>query len=696
MGKIMIDADTQFFELPGIQNEIESLNRQLDTFRNYLDHIVIKGPKGVGKSQFVQIAKERLWNYKAEDAEFKTIDCESITKEELVDWKSFPANGNELIILENLECFPVEEFKTLSALLKRVRVVATTRSDLPDEFTDNFTISIEVPPLYKRRDDIFHFIAWKYPSIFLTNVDLVRLYAYHWPGNFPELDRAIGRLKAEHKFPPDIERYIAEEKLCALFNRMYDSGLPLSALFLAHGTCFSRLIPTGDSGTVFSETVEIRFENNDNSSDIDVLIEPTFLNLVLNGQEVRWIFKCFFNLIYGRGVTFSNQNIFDLQPFTAESLKFVMQAQKDVFQWKIGDVYSSDYDLNHIYFQHFSKSLKQEEIDAAVLYLKSCLSACEAACPVVCVESPTKITLKKAMTEGNLDEYDLFEQAEKGIDHLELLLYVRYEDIVKAASLPDLTSSKDFGDYLVIPHYCITTLTEHNELEIQDFLLSKVYPRSPGLLSIIMLLAGEEREAISTLRTVKPYTLKLSECFDRIKVVRQQAEKFYKKATEAEPLSITQGAPADSGQVTDHGSPQSPINQQVVLIQSKDHAEINTNVQNIDNSVSINSSKTNINTNSNTTPTEKQNQKPESPEQQDNLSEPLKAEDKTHKGIAECMAAFASFGRKVTWRRIRQYRDEGILVIENHPNGNKTQPWIKASDIQACSYTLHLKESKKK
>jgi ABC-type transport system involved in cytochrome bd biosynthesis fused ATPase/permease subunit len=76
----MSDTDCQFFELPGIHDEIESLNRQLDASYEHLDHIAIKGPKGAGKSQFVQIAKERLWNYKAEDAEFKSIDCESITQ----------------------------------------------------------------------------------------------------------------------------------------------------------------------------------------------------------------------------------------------------------------------------------------------------------------------------------------------------------------------------------------------------------------------------------------------------------------------------------------------------------------------------------------------------------------------------------------------------------------------------------------
>jgi transcriptional regulator of acetoin/glycerol metabolism len=110
VGEIMMDEDTQFFELPGIHDEIESLNRQLDAAHDHLDHIVITGPTGVGKSQFVRIVKERLWNYKAEDAEFKTVDCESIAKEELEGWRSIDANGNELIILENLECFPVSPF----------------------------------------------------------------------------------------------------------------------------------------------------------------------------------------------------------------------------------------------------------------------------------------------------------------------------------------------------------------------------------------------------------------------------------------------------------------------------------------------------------------------------------------------------------------------------------------------------------
>ncbi|MFH0784025.1 MAG: hypothetical protein V2B20_19005 [Pseudomonadota bacterium] len=411
MGEIVDDANGQFFELPGIQDEIENFNRQLDASHDHLDHIVITGPTGVGKSQFVRIVKERLWNYKAEDAEFKTVDCESIAKEELAGWKSLDANGNGLIILENLECFPVEELKSLSALLKRVRVVATTRDELPGELIDYFKIRVEVPPLYKRRDDIFYFIVAKYPELYLTNFDLVRLYAYNWPGNLRELDRVLGyllgHLHTEDKFPPDIERKIPEEKLYGLFRTMYDNGLQETELSLTHDICFPHIVPKADHCYL-----ELKFENNDSSCDIEMRLLG-LPNTTLNFKKIQWIFRIFFCLIYGRGVYKQNQNIFDLEPFSKEALELIEEAQEDVEGWLGGDARSEVENYNRHSILHFSDSLKQREIDAVRAYLKACSSACHANTFKHHNEEPALNTLKKATKEGVLSFFTITEAASK-------------------------------------------------------------------------------------------------------------------------------------------------------------------------------------------------------------------------------------------------------------------------------------------
>ncbi len=70
--------------MPGITTEIErSLENQLRASSEYLDHIVIHGPRGVGKKHFVQIAKAYLWHY----TDVIEIDCEWTSKAELESWK---------------------------------------------------------------------------------------------------------------------------------------------------------------------------------------------------------------------------------------------------------------------------------------------------------------------------------------------------------------------------------------------------------------------------------------------------------------------------------------------------------------------------------------------------------------------------------------------------------------------------------
>lgn len=501
--------------MPGTAEIERSLENQLGASSEYLDHIVISGPKGVGKSYFVQIAKEYLWHCEA-----KEFDCESISKEDLENWKSFEVKDKKLIILENLENFPLEETRALSSLLKRVRVVATTRDDLPKEFKDKFTIGIDVPPLHKRRDDIFYFIAKKYPSLLLTNINLICLYAYHWPGNFRELNKVLQRLSADHNLPTDFE--ISEDNLHKLFLTLYENGLQAPDLLLTHNTCFSHILPMEDGGGLVGELAELKFQHNDSSTDIEALIGRYLSNTILDGNEIRWIFKCFFRLFYGRTAIFDNQNIFELQPFTTESYKIIEQAQKDVYQWKLGDSYPSDYDLNYSDFQHFSKSLKQEELDAAISYLDACAASCPAACPLA-VQGDF-LTLQEAITETGMNVRQLLEISQRDANLLELLVRVDRKDIVQPVSSAEMTILAGDSEYLAIPIENIGSLIDRGETTTQIFRFSRHPPFSPWLMDFhdLLSIAGLDSDDV---RTISPSKITLGQIY----VVRQQAERFFKK-----------------------------------------------------------------------------------------------------------------------------------------------------------------------
>ena len=507
--------------MPGTAEIERSLENQLGASSEFLDHIVISGPRGVGKSYFVQIAKEYLWHNEA-----KEFDCESISKEDLENWKTFEVKDKKLIILENLENFPLEETSALSSLLKRVRVVATTRDVLPEEFKDKFTIEIDVPPLHKRRDDIFYFIAKKYPFLSLTNINLICLYAYHWPGNFRELNKVLQGLSADHNLPTDFE--ISEDNLHRLFLTLYENGLQAPDLLLTHDTCFSHILPMEDGGGLVGELAELKFQHNDSSTDIEALIGRYLSNTILDGNEIRWIFKCFFRLIYGRTAIFDNQNIFELQPFTAESLEIIEQAQKDVYQWKLGDSYSSDYDFNYSYFQHFSKSLKQEEIDAAVSYLDACAASCAAACPLVVqgefLTPLSLLTLQQAVTETGINVRQLLEISQRDADLLELRFGVERKNIVQPVSSPEMAKLAGESEYLAIPIENIGSLIDRGETTTQIFRFSRRPPSSPWLMDFhdLLSIAGLDSDDV---RTISPTKITL----DQIYVVREQAERFFKK-----------------------------------------------------------------------------------------------------------------------------------------------------------------------
>lgn len=227
------------FPTPGLHNAIERFRLLLTASvksKTY-DHILVRGPRGTGKSYFLKIALDIL---KCSSPPVH-LNCASISPG-LADSELFghvkgaftdavqttsgfieEAKKTGLIILEEFNSLPSSIQAKLLLFMDNffyygvggrerknaaVRIIATANEEegtsLRNDTEDRFKISVEVPPLYLRRNDILYFIGKKYPHLELSASMLLLLYNYHWPGNTRELDRALFELSAgiRHQYKP--------------------------------------------------------------------------------------------------------------------------------------------------------------------------------------------------------------------------------------------------------------------------------------------------------------------------------------------------------------------------------------------------------------------------------------------------------------------------------------------------------------
>jgi hypothetical protein len=326
----MVGNDS-FFAMPGLEPAIEDLQRQLDGLAlNSHNHILICGQQGVGKTCFfIPIVKERLWLY----TEIIEIDCATLSKDQLKGWLQYDYNPQKAIYLDNIDKLKHKNYKYLNGLMDKARVIATAgieESQLQQELRNKFKIIVDVPPLYKHRADILYFIARKWPDRWVSNVDLMRLCAYHWPGNYRELDNATQKLFSTSKLPLDIT---GEEKFRRIFVSLFESGLTFSDLVTVNKTCFAHIVPHADnSGFFFPASLKFRHIHNDSDSGIEMVCDPLFSgsNIILEDLEIQLVLKEFFQLVFGESVMLLNRDLFDLEPFTEESLKVIEWAQQQV------------------------------------------------------------------------------------------------------------------------------------------------------------------------------------------------------------------------------------------------------------------------------------------------------------------------------------------------------------------------------
>lgn len=378
MGEGMTE-NKEVFQMPGIMPALESLEKQLQASLYYLEHILIRGPRGGGKSYFVQIVKEHLRHY----SEILNCDCENISKNELNEWLQYDHDRGRVIILDHLEELTQDDYRYLKALMKKVRVVGVTRDDhsqLPPEFIEKFQITVDIPPLYKHRADILHFIAKNYAGSAISSENLMVLCSYHWPGNYRELDKAVQQLFAEDKLP---QKITGGDKLETVFSSILETGLNVSDLDIAINTCFPHMVQL--EGELLSH-LALRYVGNDPGSGVECLVEPLISDTILHDLETKLSIKSFFQLIFGASAMLHDQNILDLEPFGKKSLETIQWSQQEVDRWEPGSSsetgnlhYSLHPHLDNSFFSlsYFEKELTQEQLDAVKNFLVACKTVYE-------------------------------------------------------------------------------------------------------------------------------------------------------------------------------------------------------------------------------------------------------------------------------------------------------------------------------
>ena len=226
----------------------------LSSFFSFLIHckaangapVMVVGPTGAGKSLFLHTYKkfheneERLNGNKkpksvwANCAHFGGINSDpNIVRAELFGHKkgshhSAHADKKGLVqiadggvlILEEIGELPQEVQAMLLTFIEtgeyrevggnetkyaEVKIVAATNREeaLRDDFRYRF-FPFYIHPLYKQREDVLYYLAYKYPEITLslTKIEVLKLLAYNWPGNIREIDR-IARLMLREKIAAD-------------------------------------------------------------------------------------------------------------------------------------------------------------------------------------------------------------------------------------------------------------------------------------------------------------------------------------------------------------------------------------------------------------------------------------------------------------------------------------------------------------
>jgi DNA-binding protein Fis len=233
--------------------------------------IIVVGPTGVGKKLFLKIF-EKLFLEENKNAPVIWANCPSfggdlnMCRSELFGHKrgSFTgalgenegyikqADGGALVLEEIGELHPQAQALLLdfidTGIFYRVgdpkpqpasvQIIGSTNNE--ENLRPDFRFRcypFYVPPVCQRRDDVLHYIHFKFPDLLesLTRSEALSLLAYHWPGNVREIYRVcrlIKRGKSISGFSPlyfsGVEGKLFGETLWKL--RSLETGLNTSLL----------------------------------------------------------------------------------------------------------------------------------------------------------------------------------------------------------------------------------------------------------------------------------------------------------------------------------------------------------------------------------------------------------------------------------------------------------------------------------
>ncbi|BDD88852.1 hypothetical protein DPPLL_32170 [Desulfofustis limnaeus] len=224
----MISSFEKFEPIPGLHGCIRRF-RSLLKVSGKFDHILIRGPRGCGKSYFLKefieenglpgevahincatihpaTAESELFGHvqgaftdahKEVVGHIKSAEKHGVLLLEEINSLPLEIQAKLLVFMETLTYYPMGSRKKETA---EVRIVATANTEpaqgIRFDVEDRFKITIDVPPLYLRRNDIFYYVGLRYPDMGFDIYDLFRLYNRHWPGNFRELERVLFERKA--------------------------------------------------------------------------------------------------------------------------------------------------------------------------------------------------------------------------------------------------------------------------------------------------------------------------------------------------------------------------------------------------------------------------------------------------------------------------------------------------------------------
>lgn len=370
----MTEEKEKYFETPGLKQKVNDFKALLKASlkedatsseedknaSSEKDHILIIGPRGVGKSLFLQICMEQLKKgnenipvcmeqLKKEIENIPVRNCAAFATE-LVDSELFghkrgaftgaskdkdglikAAENDGVVILEEVNSLPLNVQAKLLVYLEKfffyplgsnektspeenVRIIATSNFEegtkLREDFRDRFKVVVDIPPLHERRSDIFYFIAKKYPDLKLMPSELLIIFCYNWPGNLRELDRVLFELNAGVR-PAVIEKYM----LCMDFGKITEVlsnyGLSIKKFKKINNDVFRAILPIDYEDIIVNNrtramAITISMTNEDSQNIL--------LN-VNNKKESRSIdpktLEMFFAIIYGDSALTSEKPIWE-------------------------------------------------------------------------------------------------------------------------------------------------------------------------------------------------------------------------------------------------------------------------------------------------------------------------------------------------------------------------------------------------